>query len=179
MRQSRLITLLLTVMAVAAGSLAVASPASAAPLGLLRNYGNGLCIQPEGNSGAEGAPIVQVPCDRFTTGSHNPFQEWSALPQDPSGGVFYVQNHGSGFCLEVDSRANGAEIRQWECNWISNVDWSAGTTPVPGTLVLESRISGSRGFCLDVPGASGEVGLHMQLYRCNQSEAQIWQPFRD
>jgi Ricin-type beta-trefoil lectin domain-like len=173
MRQSRLSALFLTVMAVAAGSLAVASPASADPLGLVINYGNGLCIQPEGNARWGGAPIVQMPCDLS-----NPFQDWSAVCQDPGCGVFYVQNHGSGLCLNATRRASHAEITQWECNWISNVDWSIHNSPVPGTFVLESRISGSRGFCLNIPGGSGGPGQGLWLYECNDTRDFLWQAFR-
>jgi hypothetical protein len=172
--------LFLTVMAVAAGSLAVASPASADELGLLLNFGNGLCIQPEGNSREMGALIVQEPCEQFTTGRHNPFQEWSAVRQDPSGEVFFVQNRGSGWCLRargLNGPANGLEIMQWDCNFITDVDWSYGTSPVPSAFALESRLSGSRGFCLDVPGGSGAPGLPLQLFRCNRSGAQLWQAF--
>lgn len=168
MRQSRLIALLLTLMAVAAGSLAVASPASAAVV----NYGNGLCIQPEGNSNSNGAPIVQVPCEELTTGRYNPYQDWSFVPQGD--GVFHVQNRGSGWCLHANRRASHAEITQWECSWISNVDWSIRNSPVPGTFALESLISGSGGLCLNIPGGSGGPGLPLWLYECNDTGDFLW-----
>jgi hypothetical protein len=177
MRRSRLIALLLTVIAVAAGSLAVTSPASADTFGPIQNYGNGLCMQPEGNSPEEGALIVQEPCELFTTGVRNLFQEWYSLCQDSSCRVFYWVNRGSGLCMRARGPGgpfNGAQIMQWECNWITDVDWDYGTSPVVDAFVLESRISGSRGYCLDVPGASGAVGLPLQLYSCNQTGAQIW-----
>ena len=34
--------------------------------------------------------------------------------------------------------------------------------------------AGSSGFCLDVPGASTQAGLTMQLYSCNGTSAQAW-----
>jgi hypothetical protein len=177
MKWSRLIAVLLMGMAVVAGSLAVAAPARADTFGPIQNYGNGLCMQPEGNSPEQGALIVQEPCTLFTTGARNLFQEWYSLCQDARCSVFYWVNRGSQLCLRargLNGPANHEQIMQWACNWITDVDWVYGTDPIADTFVLESRLSGSHGYCLDVPGASGAVGLPLQLYRCNQTGAQIW-----
>jgi hypothetical protein len=177
-RRSRILALLLAAAAMVAVSLAIASPASADTLGPIQNYGNGLCMQPEGNSSAQGALIVQEPCDLYTTGVRNLYQEWYGLCQDANCSVFYWVNRGSQLCLRargLTGPANGEQIMQWACNWITDVDWVYGSSPITGTFVLESRLSGSHGYCLDVPGASWQVGLALQLYRCNQTVAQIWQ----
>jgi hypothetical protein len=169
---------LLTAVAALSASLAVASPASADTLGPIQNYGNHLCMQPQDNSSAEGALIVQEPCDLYTKGVRSLFQEWYGRCQDSGCSVFYWVNRGSQLCLRargLTGPANGEQIMQWACNWISDVDWVYGSDPIANTFIMESRLSGSRGYCLDVPGASGAVGLALQLYRCNQTVAQIWQ----
>jgi len=60
------------------------------------------------------------------------------------------------------------------CNQITDGTWDYGTSPLSTTFVLESRLSNSRGYCLDVPGASAAAGLALQLYQCNQTVAQQW-----
>lgn len=61
MRRSWLAVFLMTVAAVLAGNFAMASPAHANFLGPVQNYGNGLCMQPAGNSAQSGTLIVQEP----------------------------------------------------------------------------------------------------------------------
>jgi hypothetical protein len=158
-------------------SVAMATPANADTFGPIQNYGNGLCMQPEGNSSAQGALIVQQPCDLYVSGIRNLYQEWYSVCQDANCSVFYWVNRGSQLCLRargLNGPANGLQIMQWACNWITDVDWVYGSSPVIDTFVLESRLSGSRGYCVDVPGASWQAGLALQLYRCNQTVAQIW-----
>jgi hypothetical protein len=125
------------------------------------------------------ALIVQEPCDMFTTGVRNLMQEWYARCADSNCSTFYWVNRGSGLCLRargLGGPANGEQIMLWSCSaGISDIRWSYGSDPIAGTFILQSRISGSTGYCLDVPGASGIVGLALQLYRCNQTVAQIWQ----
>jgi len=178
MRISRFLTVLFAGMALLVGGLATASAARADTFGPIQNYGNGLCMQPEGNSSAQGALIVQLPCDQYTTGNRNLWQEWYSVCQDSSCSVFYWRNRGSQLCLRargLTGPANGEQIMLWACNGITDMDWRYGTSPVSGAFVLESRISGSTGYCLDVPGASSAPGLALQLYRCNRTIAQLWQ----
>lgn len=177
-RRYRIVTLFSLVMAALAASLAVVSPAHADTMGPIQNYGNGLCMQPQDNSSAQGALIVQMPCDLYTTGQRNLWQEWDAVCKDSSCSAFHWVNRGSQLCMRargLTGPANGEQIMLWACNWISDINWVYGRSPVSGAFVLESRLSGSTGYCLDVPGASWQVGLALQLYRCNQTVAQLWQ----
>jgi ricin-type beta-trefoil lectin protein len=178
MRRSRFAAWLFTVVAALATSLAIAAPAHADTLGPIQNVGNGLCMQPEGNSAAQGALIVQQPCDQFTTGQRNLFQEWDGVCKDANCSVFFWRNRGSQLCMRargLTGPANGEQIMLWACNQISDVNWVFGRSPIAGTFVLESRLSRSTGFCLDVPGQSQTPGQALQLFRCNQTVAQIWQ----
>lgn len=177
MRRIRLVALLFAAAAMAAISLTVASPASADTLGPFVNLGNGLCIQPEGNSINAGARIVQQPCYTSTGAARNRFQEWDFICVGSSCNVFHVQNHGSLLCLDVKGgAANGTPIIQWPCNTISNENWNFGPNPTgnAGIFSLKSRVSGSNSHCLDVPGASAVIGVAMQLFQCNSSAAQLW-----
>lgn len=60
------------------------------------------------------------------------------------------------------------------CRAVSNERWDA-TLPLPNVTSLISRIGWrDNGFCLDVPGASAEAGLQVQLWTCNGTLAQRW-----
>jgi hypothetical protein len=67
----------------------------------------------------------------------------------------------------------GTPIEQWPCDTISNERWSRPSFPA-GMLPIRSQVAGTNGYCLDVPGASPEPGLQMQIYTCNGSTAQAW-----
>jgi hypothetical protein len=184
MKRLRLMGLAAAVVAVLVGSLGLASPAMADTFGPVKNYGNGLCFQPEGGSSAQGTLIVQEPCDLnpITLTSSNPFQQWRVSCLGSGCGVFRYVNVGSGLCLRargLTGPANGEQIMLWTCNQISDLNWTQHSVDIPGRadllgFTMESRISGSTGYCLDVPGASGAIGLALQLYRCNGTVAQLW-----
>jgi hypothetical protein len=164
-RRLRTVGLMLTVVATAAAVVAFASPASAdLPGNWLRNVGNGLCLQPVGGSFSQGAAIVQVTCDTNTT-----MQRWQSTYSSAT--VFQMRNVGTGLCLDARGGAtNGTPIQQWTCNSISNEKWDLG----PAFVTVRSRVSGTQSHCLDAPQGSGQVGLAMQLYRCNGTPAQTW-----
>jgi hypothetical protein len=177
-RRSRVLFLLFAAAAMIAASLALATPASADTSGPVQNVGNGLCFQPAGNSTASGTDIVQEPCD-FTIGTRNLSQEWDYVCTNSSCGTVHVVNRASQLCLRArgpNGPANGLEIMLWACNSITDLNWDFG--PNPGSLSpnfeLRSRISGSTSFCLDVPGASGAIGVALQLFQCNGTVAQLW-----
>ncbi len=156
-------------MAVAAVSLMVTSTASAddLPGRWIQNGGSGLCLQPANGSFAQGEAIVQVDCDKTTT-----LQRWEAINFSSDLRVFQLRNVATQFCLDAQGGAtNHTPVVQWTCNSISNEKWDAG----PDFIALRSRVSGTSSHCLDVPAASLEVGVAMQLYRCtNNNYAQIW-----
>jgi hypothetical protein len=163
-----------------AGSLTLASPAMADTYGPVKNFGNGLCFQPAGGSSLDGTPIVQKPCDlnRVLTSS-NRFQDWSVSCLNSGCTVFHYVNVGSGLCLAAEGNgpANGLPILLKVCRNVTDLNWTQHqviTVEGLNSFTMESRLAGSTGFCLDVPGASGTIGLALQLYRCNGTVAQIW-----
>jgi len=133
----------------------------------IMNFGSGQCLQPVGESTAAGAAIVQEPCNGRLA------QTWY---QDPPGGTIgHYWNANSGLCLDTrGGAANGTPVQQWACNSISNENWEYPEVPSDSVPPLISRVSGTRTYCLDVPGAQHTPGLAMQIYRCNGSEAQLW-----
>lgn len=184
MKRFRILTVMAAAAAVLAGSLTLASPAMADTFGPVHNYGDGLCIQPAGNSVAQGTLIVQEPCNLnpVTLTSNNPFQQWSVSCLNSGCSTFHYVNVASGLCLRargLTGPANGEQIMLWTCNQITDLNWTQHAVNIPNRadllgFTMESRISGSTGYCLDVPGASGAIGLALQLYRCNGTVAQLW-----
>jgi hypothetical protein len=134
------------------------------------NSYTGMCLQPVNESTAPGAAIVQEPCDNIAKGTQAAAQEWIYVS---NGASMHFENALSQLCLDARGKAkNKTPVQQWPCNRITNENWEnpPTTTGVPVT----SRVSGTRDYCLDVPGGQKTVGLAVQIYRCNDSGAQRW-----
>lgn len=131
------------------------------------NFHADMCLQPVSNSTEQGAAIVQEPCDGRSA------QHWAEVPV--SGSIVHYRNGLSGLCLDVRGGAvNGAPVQQWTCNGISNEKWEPQDVPSDDIPALFSRVSGTRDYCLDIPGGQTIPGLTMQIYRCNGTAAQTW-----
>lgn len=169
MRRVRSVGLLLAAIVWAAVSVLFAGPASAddLPGRWIQNGGSGLCLQPADGSFAQGVAIVQLDCDKNTT-----LQRWEAINFSSDLTVFQLRNVATQLCLDAQGGAsNHTPIVQWPCNAISNEKWDAGFN----FNILRSRVSGTSSHCLDVPAASLQPNVAMQLYRCtNNNLAQIW-----
>jgi Ricin-type beta-trefoil lectin domain-like len=179
-RRKRTLAIVVAFVAAFFASLAVASPADADTGGPTLNYYGGLCLTPQNNNPASSTLIVQMPCDIYTTGVRNLMQEWTAVCNDSNCRSFHYINRGSGLCLRARGTgpARGLQIMLADCTSITDNNWVYRSTSVPGTFGLESRISGSSGYCLDVPGGNlTTVGLALQLWTCNGTAAQVfWAP---
>ena len=46
--------------------------------------------------------------------------------------------------------------------------------PSDGLWPVKSQVAGSSSYCLEVPGASTQAGLGVQIYWCNNTRAQAW-----
>jgi len=152
---------------------AAAPPASASPAGyykfLIRVGTNApiMCLQPADPAGGAGTAIVQQPCANIQA------QNWAPLS---IGGTSYrFLNQASGLCMDVrGGAARGTPIDQWPCNTISNERWSWPHSFPDGMWPIRSQVAGSSSYCLDVPGASTQAGLGVQIYTCNGTPAQAW-----
>ena len=170
MRLPRKIAGLLTAAGIAAAITTAAAPAHAADpiyLGIATTTpGSNLCLE------ADPAPdfayrVYTQPCNV----SNNWAQQWTYLYQDV--GIYKIENRAiSGWCIEAHAITNQSPIILWPCSSTeSNLRWepiSAGF----GLTELESRISGTFGHCLDVPGAQTAPAWPMQVYGCNNTSAQ-------
>lgn len=173
--RSRTAGLLLAAATAAGLAAAVTLPASAStsPAGyyqIIPRVGadaTGMCLQPADPAGGAGTAIVQQPC----TGSQA--QHWA--PLTISGTSYRFLNQASGLCMDVaGGAASGTPVDQWPCNSISNERWSWPHSFPDGFWPVKSQVAGSSSYCLDVPGASAQAGLGVQIYRCNNTAAQAW-----
>ncbi|MEZ0110492.1 hypothetical protein ABH920_004507 [Catenulispora sp. EB89] len=139
----------------------------------IRNVGNNLCLEPTQPAGPN-SPVLQEPCAQpGTPGNDFILQGWQTIQL--SGSTYKFINNGSGACLFAFTSAhNGAPMGLDTCRNVSNEEFDAHTT-LPNVSVLESKIGFSdTGFCMDVPGASTNTGLQLQLFNCNGTLAQRW-----
>jgi len=137
------------------------------------------CVQGD-VGGPLGSSVTQHYCD--PTGTQRD-QLW--LPISLGGDQWKFQNAASQLCLEARFGAvSGQPVALWDCaSTESNTRWQwggprSGSPPFPNNGPIPSRVSGSTGFCLDVPGDSTAIGLQLQLYSCNSSEAQFFYVIR-
>jgi Ricin-type beta-trefoil lectin domain-like len=127
-----------------------------------------MCLQPADPAGGAGTAIVQQSC---SVGSQA--QNWA--PVNTTGTTYEFLNQASGMCLDVrGGAARNTPIEQWPCGNISNEHWTWPHSFPDAFWPLTSQVAGSSGFCLDVPGASTQAGLGVQLYTCNGTAAQAW-----
>jgi Ricin-type beta-trefoil lectin domain-like len=145
-----------------------AEPAPAAQPAFFYNSHTNMCLQPADGSKVQGAAIVQEPCQ-----GGNVAQEWVYVQVS---GAFHFQNALSGLCLDARGKAtNGTPVQQWTCDQISNENWEPPTNSKGASIgPVISRVSGSSGDCLDVPGGQQKIGLPMQVYHCNGTVSQLW-----
>jgi hypothetical protein len=129
-----------------------------------------LCLE------ADPGPIFQYQVATQPCNPGNLAQRWVQV--DVGNGVSKFVNQAVGWCLYDDTIANGSVIALWDCNAnISNTRWTLVWPSVRFSFpTLESRISGSTGHCLDVPGDQNLAGLRTQLWTCNGTNAQRFGP---
>ena len=89
------------------------------------NYHSDKALQPLGASGADAAPIVQLPLTQSNV------QTWKAQPA--SGGAYYLINVQTGKCLDVTSASAkaGASAIQYPCHSGSSQMWRLSPAFVP------------------------------------------------
>lgn len=151
----------------APGTGASASFRGQTSLHTIQNFGSNNCLQSVNESTAQGAAIVQMPCN------NRPAQNWTAVSL--GGNIYHFVNSLSGLCLDARGKAaNHTPVQQWTCNKISNENWESPDVSDDDIPPLISRVSGTRSYCLDVPGGQKTAGLAVQIYRCNGTLAQIW-----
>jgi hypothetical protein len=165
--------LMLAAAAAAGLTTAAALPASASATGYYKmlvqvgTFAPAMCLQPADLAGGAGTAIVQQPC------TSSQAQNWA--PISIGGSSYQFLNQATGMCMDVrGGAARGTPIQQWPCNTISNERWSWPHNLPDAFWPIRSQVAGSSGYCLDVPGASTQAGLGVQIYTCNGTVAQAW-----
>ncbi|MEU4252846.1 RICIN domain-containing protein [Amycolatopsis sp. NPDC026612] len=169
--RKRIATTALALMAAMAASLAAAAPAFADDHFdmTVRNTASGMCLTPQGESSADGVPIVQVTCNG------SPFQRWDFVDHDDH--IFQIRNAVTLKCMDVLGRNNnGTPVVQWPCSGISNERFQA-SRDLPDFVSLRSRVANTNTHCIDDPGGLGTEGAAMQLWVCNGTPAQAFGVF--
>ncbi|GLY28756.1 RICIN domain-containing protein [Kineosporia sp. NBRC 101731] len=161
-----------------AGAAANAASSSDAPVKPLlsgvfkqiKNSGTNLCLEPENQSTAVGANLVQMPC--VSSGVEGQAQGWQ--PLYVGNNHYKFVNQLSGLCMRNRATTNGSVVHQWGCATISDEEYNTGAT-LPAVAKIESRLHWTdSGACLDVPGGLATIGARLQMYKCNGTPAQIW-----
>ncbi|HEY7145529.1 MAG TPA: RICIN domain-containing protein [Streptosporangiaceae bacterium] len=152
------------------GLTGAAAPASASSYFTISSAVNfGICLQ--GAAAADGSTnVIMANCN-----SNFDAQQWTPVSQ--GGDVFKFQNKAFGTCMDAfGGAANGTPIKLWPCTSnISNERWAWDRSFPAGFWPIGSRVSGSTGFCLDVPGAQANPGSGIQIWSCNGTNAQGWE----
>jgi hypothetical protein len=181
MRNSRLFALLFAAAVVIAAGPMTATALADDQIVQFVSVQGGKCLQPAKGSSANGAAIVQVPCDGSAA------QFW-ALHFMSSGTLnehtwYQVINQSTHLCLDARGGAeNGTPIQQWPCSGISNEKWSTTncqSTPAAATCSVPSEIFNSAvaqdrpyTHCLATPGTGD--GVSMVLMACETVPSQQW-----
>jgi Ricin-type beta-trefoil lectin domain len=135
---------------------------------LFGDISNGrFCLQPD--SDVQGAAIVLLSCNNTLA------QTWRRI--ELSDGTVQYVNEQTQLCLDARGGAsNHTPVQQWTCNNISNEKWEAADYFYFGSVVVFSRVSGTKTHCLDLPGGQLRAGAAVQLFECNNTAAQVWIP---
>jgi len=125
--------------------------------------GDGLCMDVEGGSEADGALVQQYTCNGSAA------QRWKVT--SVGNDVYELVSQASGKCLDVNggSDASGAAVQQYTCNGSAAQHWVVDDRGGGKYRLIAQTGSGK---CLDVRGGSAENATKLQQYSCNGSDAQ-------
>ena len=145
----------------------VNNPLPANTWNYLVNKSNGLCVDVAGGTAYNGAQLDQYPCG---IGKAN--QQWKFTRTD-SGYYRVVSKQNESFVWDVGggpaavSDKTYLDVYTWNAQ--TNQQWMPSYNPDDGTWSFQARNSGK---CLDVPMSKPDVGLQLEQYDCNSSNAQ-------
>ncbi len=128
------------------------------------NQSNNLCLDDGAWGTTNGSLLVQ-----WTCGATQYNQQWQFTPT--SGGYYQIKSrHAPSLVIDVSgvSTANSAKLHLWTYVGGDNQQWLPEQTST-GVYRFRARHSGR---CIDVPGSSATLGLQLQQYDCNGTNAQ-------
>jgi Ricin-type beta-trefoil lectin domain-like len=160
------IALALAATATASVGLAMVNPTPAAASGITVRLAPAsnpfVYVDVSGASTQAGAAIIQWPYN----GGQN--QVWTLRP---AGTNYEIVNKGSGQCITTDGVA-GHWLYQSGCNGSAGQQWSTSLTP--GNLVTYTIGNPASGLYMDVEGASGSQGAHLDGWYRNGGWNQLF-----
>ena len=164
----QLVALLLTAVAAAVGTVALAAPAHAArPFYRINNYKSNKCLQPQSSS--FNALIEQRTCNTWDTR-----QQWT-IEYSPGTFDIVFTNVWSGLCLDIQVNdvgdiVPGVRVQQFGCAPAQYITerWFETRAREQGYVQIPSRANTS--MCLDINNNSGSNGALVVLNRCAISD---------
>jgi len=162
--RTMLAAVVVAVCAVATGSTASASPASA-----LASYQfyviNGL-VMDASNHGGHGTPVI------LWTNNNGSNQIWNTEAAS-EGGTYLHPAYNWGLCLDFDgaSPGNSIPVKVNNCDGSASQRWFFGNHPSGGYRIATH--SDFR-YCVDVPNYNFAQGQQIALWDCNDTTAQLW-----
>ncbi len=167
MRRTKQKTIVVTVAALVAGVLSIASPAQAAAVTATAGIpitieNSGKCMNVGGASTANGAKVIQYTCVASALND-----KWSI--NSVGDDKYQIINIASGKCLTVlgASTSNNASLIQWACTTNGNETWYIESQYERPTMRL---ISAGSGLCVDVPGRSVDNNVNLIQYTCQAGD---------
>lgn len=140
----------------------------------LVSLSSGKCVEVEGGSLFDNAPLVQNDCHPDSVNVTDPNQNW--LPVSVGGGFFNLRNVRSNLCMDFAAPTLGHNVKHHLCKGDLSERWQIVVSEVPGFLrIISANHSGGHTFCLDNGGTANngavsviwdcQNGNFNQLYR--------------
>jgi hypothetical protein len=160
--RERIISAVVSAMALVAAGFAGQTPASATSVPRLYNYSTNLCAAPYGGGTATGTIITQWECN----GDASEVFEF----KDDHGFTYYYNPH-SKKCLSVDGVSDGANLILEPClSWSEYQFWSEDSF----TGQIETSNVAAYSKLITTKGGSTKWGAFLTLWSVNGSAAQNW-----
>lgn len=100
-------------------------------------------------------------------------QNWATSTSGVSpSGDYSLSTEGS-YCLSTNGTASGSLAVLWACNGSAGEAWNIVADSSPSGY-YELHPSNATGLCLDVASAGTANGTQVDVYTCNQTNAQQW-----
>ncbi|MBQ4850234.1 ricin-type beta-trefoil lectin domain protein [Pseudoalteromonas sp. MMG012] len=133
----------------------------------IRNSAQGLCLDPQGTSGAKRSDVQLWTCDNTLDQKWyiEPLGTWESIKL---GGSFRIKNAASDLCLDVrgENGSKGENVGIWNCEFNTDQYWR-----IDGNLLINT----SKGYVLDPKGKSGSHGADVVIWDWEKfSDDQYW-----
>jgi hypothetical protein len=126
--------------------------------GLTNGSADVMCLSDYKNATASGTKVVLNPCAKS-----NESELWTPY----SDGTIRIHS----LCLTVTGTVNGSSMEISTCKGASDQIWETGSNPQVSLSVLQPK---SVGKCLDVYGSKTADNAVVDIWACDDTDAQVW-----